>query len=135
MKSLRSLTIVFLGPAILAVASTALVGVFRPDMRTFSGLGLGFLLGAALGLVLFGPIATGVAIRNRHPEWLNRYSIHINWYTSLVMLFSLGYLTALRRHHVSDSFGAAAFLAVFLGAAVKVALLADAKKQKRQDAV
>ena len=130
MKSLRPLTIVLLGPAILALAGTALWGVVRPDMRTLYGLGLGFMLGAALGLSTFGPIAAGVAIRNRHPGWVNSYFPHINWYTSFIMALSLGYLAALHRHHVFDRLGTAACLGVFLGATVKVVLLMDANKRK-----
>jgi predicted Na+-dependent transporter len=86
------------------------------------GLIESLLVGAAFGLVIFGPIAAAQAVRRRRPEWLIRQSSRIHWYTSIAMGFSLGYAVACLRQSTLDKWGLLASLTVFLGAVIKMAL-------------
>jgi len=101
-----------------------------PESRTPSHIALLVALGAGLGLIVFAPIATGLAIRDRRPQWLLRYGPRLHWYASLGMALSLGYLFADLRHGVGDDFVVVLLGTIFIGASVNVAL-SLAREQKK----
>jgi len=133
MKTLRPITLVTLGPALLGVAQAVAVWLSLPDSRRLADIAWALLVGTGFGLVIFGLIALAVLTGERHPDWLYRYSSCVSWHTSTAMGLSLGYLFACLRHQVFDSLSAGAFMIVFLGAVVKVALN-EALNRKQQDA-
>ena len=94
MKSLRPITVVTVGPVVAGLAWALLVALCLPEWRTPSRIVLAVLSGVALGLIVFAPIATGLAIRGPRHKSLLRHSSQISWYTSLAMGLSLGYLFA-----------------------------------------
>jgi hypothetical protein len=122
MKALRPLTIVALGPPLLGIAFSLGTWVAMPRSQDLASLAWSFAIGAAAGLVMFGPIAAILALGERYPEWLARHSSRIGFYSSFAMAFSIGYGAACMRHSVSDNLMLAAFATVFLGATVKTAL-------------
>ena len=134
MKSLRPAIIVTLGPALLGFGTAVAFWFGLPDSRTVTGVGWALLVGAALGLAIFGPIAAAQAVRHRRSDWLFRHSFRIQWYTSAAMGLALGYLIACVRHQLFDGFAGLALLIVFLGAVIKTAL-SDALHRSRKDAV
>jgi len=121
MKALRPRTIVTLGPTlfVLAFMASDWLGAF-PSKRF--GVVDALLLGLAAGLVIFGPIALAQVTRQRYPVWWLRRWLHINWYTSLAMCISLGYVIACLRHDTLDGFGLSGLAVVFVGAIIKTAL-------------
>ena len=122
MKALRPVTIVTLGCALLGVAQAVAVCLLLPDSRRLTDIAWALLVGTGFGLVMFGPIALAVLTIERRPDWVHRYGFCVNWHTSIAMGLSLGYLVASLRHQVFDDSAAGAFMIVFLGAVVKVAL-------------
>jgi hypothetical protein len=80
---------------------------------------------------MFGPVAGILAIGERRPEWLDRHSWRIGFYSSMAMALSMGYLAACMYHRVSDNFMLGAFALVFLGATVKMALSYALRQQHR----
>jgi hypothetical protein len=121
-KALRPGTIVTLGPALLGVVQGVATWLLLPGSRRVSDIAWAILIGAAFGLVIFGPIAAAVVTRERCPDWFERHTFRIHWYASAAMGLSLGYLFACFRHEVFDGLAIVAFLSVCLGAVVKIAL-------------
>ena|SRR5438552_14558767 len=132
MKALRPVTIVTLGCALLGVAQAVAVWLSLPDSRRLTDIAWALLVGTGFGLVMFGPIALAVLTIERRPDWVHRYGFCVNWHTSIAMGLSLGYLVASIRHDRFDGLAVVAFMIVFLGACVKVALN-EALGQRRQD--
>ena len=121
MKTLRPITLVTLGPALLGVAQAVAVWLSVPDSRRVSDIAFAILVGTVLGLVSFGPIALAVLTRDRRPDWLHRYGFCVNWHTSIAMGLSLGYLVASIRHvggypQLNDGFESSVAGLHFLGA-------------------
>ena len=129
MKAIRPITIVTVGPVLLAVAFAAGTLLVLPSSRHLLDAAWAFVFGAVGGLAFFGPIAALAATKARHPDWWVRYSFRIAWYTSLAMALSLGYLAACTRHGAFDSWALAAVGVVGLGAAMKIGL-SDALQPK-----
>jgi len=134
MKALRPSVIVTAGPLLLGIAFAVGTWVALPRSRDLSSFVRALGIGVALGLAMFGPIATILAVGRRHPEWLARHSWRIGFYSSMAMGLSMGYLAACMYHKVSDNFMLAAFALVFLGAVVKTAL-SYALRQRHRDMV
>ena len=122
MKTLRPITIVTLGPALLGVVQAVATCFLLPGSRRVSDIAWAILIWTAFGLVIFGPIAVAVGIRERRPDWLQRHSFRIHWYASAAMGLSLGYLLACLRHEVFDGLAIMAVVLVGFGATVKIAL-------------
>ena len=131
MKALRPATIVTLGPLLLGIAVAVGASVAMPDSRDLSSFASALAIGAAVGLAGFWPIAAILAVGDRRPEWLARHSWRIDFYSSLAMALSIGYLAACMRHSVSDSLVLAAVAVVILGATIKTALSYAARQQRR----
>jgi hypothetical protein len=122
MKAIRPITIVTVGPVLLAVAFAAGTWFALPSSRHLPDAAWAFVIGAVGGLAFFGPIAALAATKARHPNRWVRYSFRIGWYTSMAMALSLGYLAACTRHGAFDSWALVAVGVVGLGAAVKIGL-------------
>ena len=122
MKALRPLTIVTLGPALLGLAIATGTWCVLPSSRTAPEVAWALLIGAAFGIIMFGPIAAARLMRQHRPDWLARYARQISWYTSALMMMSLGYLIACMRHGVFDTLAMIAFGLVLASAVVKIAL-------------
>ncbi len=122
MKALRPSVIVTLGPSLLGIAFALGASVAMPRSHELPSYGYLFMIGVAMGLAIFGPIAAILAIGERHPEWLERHSWRIGFYSSVAMALSIGYLGACMYHRVSDNLMFAAFALVFLGATIKTGL-------------
>ena len=118
------------GPGLVAIATAAVTWLVLPNSRHLPDIVRWFLVGAAGGLAFFGPLAAVLAAKARHPRWLFRHSIRINWYASMAMGLSLGYLLASRRHGTFDGLACASSAIVFLGAVVKIGL-SDALQPRR----
>jgi hypothetical protein len=122
MKAIRPITIVTVGPVLLAVAFAAGTWLVLPSSRHLADAVWAFFVGAIGGLAFFGPIAALLAAKARHPHFCLRYSFRIGWYTSMAMGLSLGYLAACTRHGAFDSWALAAVCIIGLGAAAKIGL-------------
>ena len=122
MKAIRPITIVTVGPVLLAVAFAAGTCLALPNSRHLSDFARAFVIGAVGGLIFFGPIAALLAAKARHHDWWVRYSFRIGWYTSMAMALSLGYLAACTRHKAFDTWALAAVGVVGLGATMKIGL-------------
>jgi len=122
MKLLRPSTIVILGPLLLGIAIAAGSSLAMPRSHELPGFAWLFAVGAAVGLAMFGPIVVILAVGRRNPDWLDRQSWRIDFYTSVAMGMSVGYLAACMRYSVSGNLMFAAFAILFLGATIKVAL-------------
>ena len=103
------------------VFALALV-LILPEQRTLRGLLIGLVSGAGAGLLIFGPLALAIALRERLRGWLARRLFAVQWYVSLAMTFSLGYLLACGRNSRFDGYAAVALLVVFIGALTKTAI-------------
>ncbi len=132
MKTLRPITLVTLGPALLGVAQAVAVWLSLPDSRRLADIAWALLVGTGFGLVIFGLIALAVLAGERRPDWVHRYGFCVNWHTSITMGLSLGYLVASIGHDLFDTLAVLAFGIVFFGAVVKIALN-DALRQMKQD--
>jgi hypothetical protein len=122
MKLLRPSTIVILGPLLLGVAFAVGSSFAMPRSHELPSFVWLFAIGATMGFVVFGPIAAMLAVGRRYPDWLDRQSWRIGFYSSVAMGTSLGYLAACMRHSVSDNLMLAAFAILFLGATIKTGL-------------
>jgi len=122
MKALRPSIIVTAGPLFLGVAIAVGASVAMPHSRELPGFGWLLAIGAAAGLAMFEPIAAILALGERNPDWLSRHSRRIDFYCSVAMALSMGYLAACMQHSFSDNLMLAAFAIVFLGATVKTGL-------------
>ncbi len=131
MKALRPSIIVTAGPLLLGVAIAVGASVAMPHSQELPGFGWLLAVGAAAGLAIFGPIAAIIAFGERNPDRLARHSWRIDFFSSVAMALSMGYLAACLRHSVSDNLMLAAFAIVFLGATVKAAL-SYARSQQRK---
>ena len=127
MKTLRPITVLFLGPAALSIAMGCAEWFALPHSHSFTDTLWASGLGLAAGLVFFGPIAALLKIRDRHPEWLFR----IGWYTSLLMLFALGYLAACVRLRAFDPHTLVCMAVVGICAAIKIGLSNDAQRNEK----
>jgi hypothetical protein len=127
MKTLRPITVLFLGPAALSIAMGCAEWFALPHSHSFTDTLWVSGLGLAAGLVFFGPIAALLKIRDRHPEWLCR----IGWYTSLIMLFALGYLAACVRLGTFDLLTLVCMGVVGICAAIKIGLSNEAQRHEK----
>jgi hypothetical protein len=118
------------GTGIVAVLYAAIFCFVVPESRTAIGVGATLLLGSAIGVLVFGPIAADEILHKKDPEWLRLHSFRFHWYASLAMALGLGYLAASWRHHRFDGPSGIALLAVFLGAAVKIAFSKSSKDEE-----
>ena len=121
-KPLRPITIAVAGPATLGMATAIAVFVSPPEEHRWSELLVAFGIGAALGFTVFAPIAAALAFRARLADWLERYGFQVQWYVSISMAISLGYIVASVRQEVVDAITVVALLVVFAGALAKTAL-------------
>ncbi len=118
-EPVRPITALILPPVILAVVQAGL-GFFCLEEPPHILFSLG--LGASIGLVGFGPVAAALVLRQRPSQWLFRHAFRIQWYASVLAMFSLGHMVASVRHRTYDVFAAVALLVVFVSAQVKVVL-------------
>jgi len=126
MKPFRPFLMVTVGPLLLAMGIVAVTFIVLPGYRSLIALFWTGMVSVAVGLVVFGPPAVILAIKNRHPNWLHKYSYRIAWYTSMFMATSMGYLAAVylnARPGGSDPLIFPAFAVIFLGAVVKATLI------------
>jgi hypothetical protein len=63
-NSISPLTIITVGPALLAVAFPAAIYLALPNARHLSDLGWGYLIGAITGLASFGPMVAVIWIKS-----------------------------------------------------------------------
>jgi len=134
MKTLRPSIVVTAGPLFLGAAIAVGASLAMPQSQELPAFGWLFAIGTVAGLAMFGPIATILAIGERHTAWLGRHSWRIGFYSSMAMGLSMGYLAACMYHSVSDNFMLVAFALVFIGATVKTAL-SYALRQQNADGV
>ena len=121
-KPLRPITIAVAGPLTLGLAIAVAVFLSSSKEYRWSELLAAFGIGAALGFTLFAPIAAALAFRARLADWLERYGFNVQWYVSMSMAVSLGYIVASVHQKAADDITVIAFLVVFACALVKTAL-------------
>src|SRR5438128_591371 len=121
-KPLRPVTIAVAGPLTLGLAVAVAVFLSPSEEHRWSELLAAFGIGAALGFTVFAPIAAALAFRARVADWLKRYGFHVQWYVSISMAISLGYIAASVHQKAVDAITTVALLVVFLCAMVKTAL-------------
>jgi len=112
----------WLGPLLCGLAVTAGMTLALPDLRTLRGVLITFAAGAGTGVLFFAPIAGLESFRERLVTPLAPYSFRIQWYTSIGMALSLGYILASTRHETQDGLFVLAWLLVAFGAMIKTAL-------------
>jgi hypothetical protein len=122
MKTVRPITVLTVGPAALATALACGAWFALPPERTVHGILSAFGIGAAGGLLFFGPLAGALAVRAKPGGWLTRNYWRIQWYVSLGVMLALGYLAACIRHDVVDAMTFACMALVALGVALKIGL-------------
>jgi len=122
MKAISPLTIITVGPALLAVAFAAGVYLALPSARHLADMGWASLIGAIAGLVSFGPMATVIWIKNRFSEWFGRNFCRLQWYTSMTMGIALGFWMACTVYKTAGNLSLVSFGILFLGASIKIGL-------------
>jgi hypothetical protein len=121
-KPLRPITIAVAGPSTLSVATSIAVFLSPPEPHRWSELLIAFGMGAAIGLTVFVPIAAALAFSTRLFGWLERYGSRVEWYMSISMAVSLGYIAASVHQRSVDGITVVTLLVVFLCALAKTAL-------------
>ena len=121
-KPLRPLTIAVTGPLTLGLATAVAVFIADSQANRWSELSVAFGTGAALGFTVFPPIAAALAFRAGLADWLERYGSHFQWYVSISMAISLGYIAASVHQNAVDDITVVAMLVVFACALAKTAL-------------
>src|SRR5262245_35745556 len=104
----------------LAVAAGFLVGF--PGLRTPADILWACVVVAVLGSAIFAPLAAAFAYRTHLRRWLTVHGSAVQWYASILMAISLGYLLASARYHPSDVFAGLAMLVIFLCVLAKAAI-------------
>jgi hypothetical protein len=122
MKPLRPIVIAVLGAVLLGVAVTIAAVLTAPDARNAPRMLVWLITGAAMGLVIFVPIAVTEMFRSRLIWWLQPHWFRIQWFVSLTMAGAMGYVIASSVHKTFDPLTALAMVCVFLGAMTKVCL-------------
>jgi hypothetical protein len=122
MKSLKPLTIIVVGPMLLAVAFPAGTWVVLPSARHLVGMAWACLIGAVGGLVFFGPMAAVIWLKTRFREWFERNFYRLQWHTSMAMGVALGYWIACSVDNAGGNLLMPATVILILGASVKVGL-------------
>jgi hypothetical protein len=87
-KPLKPLTILLLGPALLALAVMVVAVTVNPALRTPRGGWIGLVVGAALGLIIFVPLAAG---RARPPQFVRRHFESLERWSSVLLAMGLGH--------------------------------------------
>ncbi len=121
-QPLRPITIAVAGPLSLGLAYAVAVFLSLREKYLWSQLWVAFGIGVVLGLTVFAPIATALAFRARLADWLGRYGFHVQWYVSMSMAISLGYVAASVHQKAVDDITVVAMLVVFACALAKTAL-------------
>ena len=121
-KPLRPVTIAVAGPSTLGLAASIAVFLSPPEPHRWSELLVVFGMGAAMGITVFVPIGAAIAFRTRLAYWLERYGACLEWYMSISMAVSLGYIAASIHQKSVDAITVVALLLVFLCALTKTAL-------------
>jgi len=120
-KPLRPLAVLLAGPMGLGLLMAVAFVVALPELRRPRDILFAFGAGLVLGSTIFAPIACALAFRAPLRRWFAEHGFAVQWYTSTLMGFALGYVVASIRHDSSDRYVALAFPAVFLGAIAKMA--------------
>ncbi len=121
-RPLRPTTIAVAGPLTLGLATAVAVFLSPASELRWSELLVAFASGAALGFTLFVPIAAALAFRARVAGWLERHGFQVQWYASISMAISLGYIAASVHQKAVDGVTVVALLVVFACALAKTAL-------------
>src|SRR5262249_37077922 len=108
-----SMKILISGPTTLGLAVAAGFLVAFPDLRTPADVLWVFGVGVVLGLAIFAPVAAAFAYQTPLRRWLTVHGSAVQWYASILMAVSLGYLLAAARYRTSDAFVGLAMLVVF----------------------
>jgi hypothetical protein len=122
MKPIRPLTLIVVGPILLAVALAAGMWLALPSARHLADIGWACLIGAIGGLVFFGPMAAVIWIKTRFAEWFVRNYYRLNWYTSMAGAIALGFWLACTIYHMSGKLLLAGIGILILGASIKIGL-------------
>jgi hypothetical protein len=120
MRPLNPVAILIKGPTLLGVVLMAGTFILFPELRTPGDLLIAFGYSAVAGLLILTPIAAALAYRAPLERWLAPRACMVQWYASLVMMFSLGCLVASALHRASDALAALSLLALFMCAMLKV---------------
>jgi hypothetical protein len=116
MKALRPITTLSLGPLLLAVAVAAVGAAVQPDLRTPRGMIICGVVGAAVGVLVFAPIAAG---GTACPRFVRRHFEQFERWSSVLLSMGLGHLLFLR---MGSAGGVVALALVFLSACLRVYL-------------
>ncbi|MGA2497337.1 MAG: hypothetical protein ABSH20_06330 [Tepidisphaeraceae bacterium] len=119
MKQLTPLAMLCIGPLLAGVAAAVACTAVQADMRNARGIAIGFAAGVVMGLVLLVPIATAETFRTILARALGPYAFRLQWYVSLAMAGSVGYIYG-SRHEALNRFTGLAWVLVFFGATIKV---------------
>ena len=103
MKPLRPVTILAAGVPLAGAAVLIVAAIVGRDAWTARGGFIWFVVGTALGAVTLVPLALAEAFRTRLSHLLGRYAFDVQWYVSLSMAVTTGYLLATMRHGVFDT--------------------------------
>ena len=122
MKSLRPLVILIGGPLLLGVVGATVGSVYLREPQGLRIVSLYFAVAAAAGLICFGPIAAGLALRTHLTGRLARFAFRAQWIASIVMALCIGYIVGSVRQDGPDPWAVVAAVLVFLGGAVRIAL-------------
>jgi hypothetical protein len=122
MKPLRLVALACLGSLVLGVAIALSAGLAYPAERTLRGVLTWLAIGSSMGLLLFLPMAVLEALRPTLARWLRPYAFPIQWYASLAMALTMGYILASVRHAAFDPIAIVAGFVVWLGAWTKLGL-------------
>ena len=120
MKPLKPFAILIKGPTLLGAVVAAATALLLPELRTPGDLLIAFGLGAVAGVLFLAPIAAALAYRAPLERWLAPRAFKVQWFTSMVMMFSLGCLVVSALHGTADGLAALSLLALLMCGMLKV---------------
>ncbi len=101
-KSLRPVVVLLTGPTVLGLLTAVAFVVTVPELRGPRGILFAFGARLVVALTIFAPIAGALAFRAPLCRWLARRGFAVQWYTSVLIAFALGYLVASMRQDSSN---------------------------------
>jgi integral membrane sensor domain MASE1 len=102
MRELKPLTILALGTLLSGIVMTVPILAVEHDARNLRGVAISVSVGAALGLLMFAPIAFAVKFRVVIRAWVERSGSRVQPRVACIMALALGYWFASMRHHTFD---------------------------------
>jgi len=123
MRPLKPFTTLVGGSVLLAVAVATGAAVVRSDMRNPRGVAICLVTGAILGMLIFGPIAAGDALR---PAFVRRHFNQLERWSAFALALGLGHWLGMG---LGDNGIIWAFAFVFLGAGFRIYLSGVANRR------